>query len=165
MMNLGDISIKSIAAICVGSCLLALLIVLVVWHVKRIRWTTFFVALIPLALVLCVAGCYFGHGPLFAAWHRAQNTVLPSNGCLTYEPSFFRLYATYRMSRAEFDEWAKGHPWRLASSNEGRVPACDAEALRFGHPEAAYASEAAPNGGQLRVYYANGTMYVAYFAM
>jgi len=166
-MNLGEIYIKSGVAICIGACLLTLLIVLILRFVKKTRRCTLFMTFCLLAPVLSVVGDHFGHGPLFVAWHRAQNTLLPESGCLTYKPSFFRLYATYRMSRAEFEDWATHHPWQLVPMDEGGfpLPPQEVENLGLERPEAAYASEPAPNGRQLRVYYAKGTMYVAYYVM
>jgi hypothetical protein len=164
-MNLGDVYIKSAVVICASACLLSLLIALIVRHAKKTRLAASLLIFAVSAFVLCVAGCYFGHGPLFAAWHRSQNTVLPSEGCLTYQPSFFRLRATYRINRGQFDNWAMHHPWQLAPMSDAEIPSCDVETFGLGRPEAAYVSKQCTNGQQLRVYYANGTMYVGYYAM
>jgi hypothetical protein len=164
-MNLGDIFIKTAAAICLGAFLASLLMALILRYAKKTRWwisLTVFVVLVP---VLSYAGLYFGHHPLFVAWHRSQNEVLPRTGCLTYEPSLFRLYASYRMSRAEFDAWIKQHPWHLSPYDVSQIPAQDAEDLGISRPDTAFATERAPSGKQLRVYYKNGTMYVSYWAM
>ena len=164
-MNLGDVCIKAAVCICIGGCLLALSIVLLQRCWKKTRWSVSIAIFVVLASALSMGGCYFGHYPLFVAWHHSQNQVLPQKGCLTYEPSFFRLYASYRMSRAEFDEWAQRHPWRLKPYALSDIPDQDTEALGFDRPDTAYASEPAPNGSQLRVYHGGDTMYVSYWAM
>jgi hypothetical protein len=163
-MNLGGVFIRTAVAICLGACLLALVVALILRY-KKTRWPDPLTAFFVLALVLSCGGLYFGHGPLFVAWHRAQNEALPRANCLTYEPSFLRLYASYRMSRAEFDAWVKNHPWHLSPCNERHIVDKDAEHLGFTRPDAAYATEPEPNGRQLRVYHENGTMYVSYWVM
>ncbi len=45
------------------------------------------------------------HHRLFVVWHRYQNEAVPQQGCLTYDPDFYRLYATYQMS---VEEWIAG---------------------------------------------------------
>jgi hypothetical protein len=164
-MNLGDIFIKTAAAIFLSACLASLLVALILRYAKKARWWISLTVFVVLAPVLTYAGLYFGHHPLFVAWHRSQNEVLPRTGCLTYEPSFLRLHASYRMSRAEFDAWIKNHPWRLSPYDVSPIPAQDAEDLGISRPDTAFATERAPSGKQLRVYYKNGTMYVSYWAM
>jgi hypothetical protein len=164
-MNLGEVCIRAAVCICIGGCLLALSIVLLQRWLKRTRWSVSIGIFVVLASALSIGGCYFGHYPLFVAWHRSQNQLLPQNGCLTYEPSFFRLYASYRMSRAEFDDWAQHHPWGLKPYNLSSIPDQDTKALGLYRLDAAYASEPAPNGRQLRVYHGRETMYVSYWAM
>lgn len=162
-MNLGDICLKSAASICVASGMLTLVAMLILRRVKKTPWPRLLGLAVPLVLLLCIGGLYFGHRPLFTAWHRAQNDVLPHAGCLTYEPTFFRLYASYRMNRAEFDTWVLTHPWKLMPLAESDV----GELKQFGisRPVVAFATEPASNGRQLRVYFQNDVMYVAYFAM
>jgi hypothetical protein len=164
-MNLGGVFMETVAAICVGACLLALLVSLVLRYCRKTRRLASLTLFVILASVLFLAGLYFAHRPLFAAWHRSQNVLLPQAGCLTYEPSFFRLYASYRMSRAEFDAWIKHHPWHLSPYDKRLIVPQDAQHLGLTRPDAAYASEPAPNGRQLRVYYENGIMYASYWAM
>lgn len=164
-MNLGEVFIETAFVICLVACLLALSVALILRYMKRTRWFVSLTVFVVLVSVLVGGGLYFGHSPLFAAWHRFRNNVLPRTDCLTYEPSFFRLYATYRMSRAEFDAWIARHPWHLTPCDERQIASQDAEQLGFAQPDAAYASEPAPNGRQLRVYFKNDTMYVSYWAM
>lgn len=100
---------------------------------------------------------------MFAAWHKWQNTAVPKDGCLTYEPDFSRLFATYEMSRDEFDEWVSNHAWRLHAGNN-RLLRYDGLRLGFAEPELSFETDSTPNGKQLRVYYKSGVMYVSYNA-
>jgi hypothetical protein len=164
-MNLGNIFLITAASICIASGVLALLAVLILRCVKKISWPRLFVLALLLAFSLCCCGLYFGHQPLFTAWHRAQNDVLPKTGCLTYEPSFFRLYATYRMTRAEFNAWIENHPWQLKPFAKSEISSNEMKRFGIKEPDAAFATESAPNGKQLRVYFQNDVIYVSYFAM
>ena len=130
-MNLGDVYIKAAVYICIGGCLLALSIVLLQRCLKKTPWPVSIGIFVVLTFMLSIGGCYFGHYPLFRAWHHSQNQVLPQEGCLTYEPSFLRLHASYRMSRAEFDEWAQRHPWPLKPYALSDMPDQDTKALGF----------------------------------
>jgi hypothetical protein len=165
-MNLGDICLKAAASICIASAVLTVLVMLLLRRLKKAPWPALRAFAVPLIfLLLCCGGLYFGHAPLFVAWHRAQNDVLPPTGCLTYEPTFFRLYASYAMSRTEFDAWALGHPWKLAPLSKSDIYDGDLQHFGISKSDAAFATEPAPNGKPLRVYYQNNVMYVVYYAM
>jgi hypothetical protein len=164
-MDLGDIYLKAAASICIAAGALTVVVVLLLRRRKKISWPGLLALAAPLLLLLCGGGLYFGHPPLFAAWHRAQNDMLPKTGCLTYEPSFARLYASYRMSRSEFDAWVQAHPWELKRFGDSDIS--DRDLQHFGAKKADVRLMTPPvlDGKQLRVYYHDNVMYVAYFSM
>jgi hypothetical protein len=164
-MNLGDICLKAAASIGIASGVLTLIAMLFLRRLKKTSWPGLLALAVPLGFLLCCGGLYFGHQPLFTAWHRAQNDILPQKGCLTYEPTFFRLHASYRMTRAEFDAWVLAHPWKLTPLAGSEISDSDMKPFGISKPDAAFATERAPNGRQLRLYYEGDTMYVVYFVM
>jgi hypothetical protein len=119
---------------------------------------------LPLWVVAGVVALDVGHHRIFVAWHKWQNNVLPRDGCLTYEPEFTRLYATYKMTQQQFKTWVAGHPWQLRVGDNGLLHH-DGPRLGFSEPELSFETDSAPNGKQLRVYYESGIMYVSYNAM
>jgi len=157
--------LKAAASICIASGVLTLLAMLLLRRLKKLPWPGLLALAVPLVFLLCCCGLYFGHQPLFAAWHCAQNDMLPQTDCLSYEPTFARLYASYRMTRPAFDAWVQAHPWKLMPLGESDICNCDVQQFRISKPDAAFATRPAPNGKQLRVYYQNNVMYVAYYAM
>lgn len=163
-MNFGDIYLKSFAVIVGASFLIAVMIASPLRFWRRTSWQTVVLTALPIWLILGFLALDWGHRRLFVTWHRWQNTALPSDGCLTYEPSFARLYATYEMTRDEFKRWARNHPWELQPSGNELLPS-DGPRLGLDSPELCFASEMGPNGKQLRVYYKTGTMYVSYNSM
>ena len=164
-MNLGDIYLRAAATICIASSVLVLVAMLLVRRLRRSSWPALLALAIPSFLLFTWCGLYFGHQPLFAAWHRVQNHILPRSGCLTYKPTFARLCASYRMTRPEFDAWVQAHPWGLVAVSASDVHQGDLQQLGVAKPDAAFATKSAPNGRQLRVYYRNKVMYVVYYAM
>ena len=171
-MNLGDIYLKTFLVLTtmalVLSCLLALVLSRLVASLLRFRRR------VSWADVLCfgfLLGCFVAftanmllHRPLFVAWHKAQNDAVPTTGCLTYDPHFTRLYATYQMTRTEFDTWVANHPWELRPGDNGLLHH-DGPEFDLGEPDASFETEMAPNGRQLRVYFKSGIMYVSYSSM
>lgn len=164
-MNLGSICLWSAVAIVGAACLIALLVAVAMRCNPRTRRLDPVKVFVVLAGLFLCGGLFWGYEPLFAAWHRAQNTAVPSAGCLSYEPSFWQLYATYRMTRPEFDQWVQQHPWQLRPEDAPSIRERDRTHWEIAEPEAAYASPAAPNGCQLRVYFLHDTMYVSYNVM
>lgn len=162
-MNLGDIYLKTFAAIIAISFVFAFTVasLLRFW---RCSWRTIVLAALPIWLTVGFLSLNTSHQRLFVAWHKWQNTALPKTGCLTYEPDFTRLYATYTMTRDEFQAWVTNHPWQLHAGNNGSLHH-DGPRLGFDEPELSFETDSAPNGKQLRVYYKSGIMYVAYNAM
>jgi ABC-type Fe3+ transport system permease subunit len=116
-MNLGDIYLKSAFVLLGVGFLLGLLTTMtfLFFRRKQIRVGATILGTLVLGLPLSGLLLAVGQTPLFRVWHRSQNTVVPAEGCLTYEPTFFVLHATYRMDRKAFDAWANSHPWKLAS--------------------------------------------------
>lgn len=162
-MNLGDIYLKTFAAIIVISFGVSVTVASLL-RFRRCSWRTVVYAALPIWLLLGFLGLDTGHQRLFAAWHKWQNSALPRHRCLSYEPDFTRLYATYEISRDAFQAWAKDHPWRLHAGNNGLLHH-DGPRLGFDDPELSFETDSAPNGKQLRVYYKSGIMYVSYNAM
>lgn len=66
--------------------------------------------------------------------------------------------------RDEFEQWVSTHPWQLKPYDMAFVEH-DSKRLNFAEPVLAYATEMASDGGQLRVYFKDGVMYVSYNAM
>lgn len=64
------------------------------------------------------------------------------------------------MTKTDFELWVSEHPWKLQPYDLSLIEH-DEIRLNFTDPELAYATEMSSNGGQLRVYYKNGTMYLS----
>lgn len=163
LMNLGVIYFKTFAAIIVTSFILAMLVASFL-RFRGCSWRTVFAAALPVWLAIGFLMLNLGHQRMFVAWHKWQNTALPQKGCLTYEPDFTRLYATYEMDRDNFEAWVTNHPWHLHVGDNGLLHH-DGPQLGVDKPELSFETESAPNGKQLRVYYKSGIMYVSYNAM
>lgn len=162
-MNLGDIYLKTFAVIIAFSFVLAVMATSLL-RLRQCSWRTIVLAAIPIWLAVGFLLLNLCHQPLFTAWHKLQNTTLPNHGCLTYEPDFTRLYATYRMTREQFETWVTNHPWQFHAGNNGLLHH-DGPRLGMDGPELSFETESASNGKQLRVYFKLGTMYVSYNAM
>lgn len=162
-MNLGDIYLKTFGALIVTSFVIAVAIASLL-RFRSCSWRTIILAALPLWLIVGFFVLDTSHQRLFVAWHQWQNSALPKNGCLTYEPDFTRLYATYEMRREEFEDWVSEHPWGLQPGSNGLLHH-DGPRLGFDAPDLSFESDMAPNGKQLRVYYKSGIMYVSYNAM
>lgn len=104
------------------------------------------------------------HHDLFVRRHQSLNKLVPQEGCLRYEPSFGHLFASYTISQEDFERWVAKHPWGLDPYDLSLVDH-DSKRLNFTSPDLAYATEMAPNGGQLRVYFKDGVMYLSYNVM
>jgi hypothetical protein len=167
-MNLGDIYLKSASVLLGGGLFLGLLatVTFLLFRRKQIRIGLLMLGTLLVGLPLSGLLLAVGQTPLFRVWHRSQNTVVPSEGCLTYEPTFFRLHATYRMDRKAFDDWASSHPWKLASCDPVNcLPSNVSSYFGLTECEAAYESPRGPKGNCLQAYYKNGIVYVFYSAM
>lgn len=162
-MNLGNIYLKTFATIIATSFFLALAVASLLRY-RRCSWRTVLLAALPIWLTMGFMALDVGHKRVFAAWHKWQNTVLPKQGCRTYDPGFRRLYATYSMTREDFNAWVSDHPWKLHAGNNGLLHH-DGPRLGIDQPELNFETDSAPNGKQLRVYYKSGIMYVSYNAM
>lgn len=163
-MNLGDIYLKTFLALIGMAFVLSFLMAALLRVRRRVSWKN-------VLCIGCLLGCFAAfiavkplHRPLFILWHKAQNDAAPATGCLTYEPDFTRLYATYQMTRPEFDAWVANHPWKLKPGDNGLL---HHDGPRFGlnEPDASFETEMAPNGKQLRVYFKYGIMYLSYNSM
>jgi hypothetical protein len=163
-MNLGDVYLKTVLLIS-GVSFCVCLAGAIVWRLWReVPWRVVWLTTFCAGCVVAPTANSFLHRRVFISWHRGQNEYVPKTGCVTYEPSFFRLYASYRMDRETFDDWVANHPWRLLPF-DGEVPSYDGQRLGFESPDVALATEMAPNGRQLRVYFKDGMMYLSYYVM
>lgn len=159
-MNLGLVYLLSFLAILTISLIVALMLACIL-RIWSFAWSTIFSAALLLWFVLGLFALESFHQPVFAFWHRMQNKSLPREQCLTYDPSFYRLYASYRMSPETFEFWISTHDWNLHPA-DNVMHLDDGEKLKLDSPEKSFATESAPNGKQLRIYYRSGVMYAAY---
>ncbi len=127
-------------------------------------WRTVLLIALPVWLVIGFFSLEHFQQRVFTVVHRLQNASLPREGCLSYEPSFGRLYASYSMSRTEFDRWVAQYPVKMEPYDNPNVE-FDAKRMGFENAAASYATSMAANGKQMRVYYAGGVMYVSYNVM
>ena len=165
-MNLGTIYLWTALLILAGSLLIPLFVAMIVHTFKKWSWGLLISLSLLLSCVLVVVGLETLHRPIFVAWHRMQNPIVPKTGCVRYDPNFTQLFAVYRMSRPAFDRWAAECPWKLSPENmHPDYILFDQPKLGFGTPSAAYATESTESGKHLSVYYENGTMYLAYYSM
>ena len=133
---------------------------------KRVLSTTFFVGTLIIGLLFSCIGLMFCHNSLFRAWHRHQNEAVPAIDCVTYEPTFWYLYATYKMDQQSFNEWIALHPWCLKQCKiDGIFELHDGPHFGLTSCQAVYESPRGPKGNNLRVYYQSGVAYISYSAM
>lgn len=71
---------------------------------------------------------------------------MPATGCVHYDLSFGHLFATYKMTAAEFDAWVSEHSWGLVEYECGLMQH-DEQRLGFSDPSEVYATEMASDGG------------------
>lgn len=190
-MNLGDIYLKTVLAICVVAMLLSA--VTVTWLSRGRDWNKW--QILALGLTLAVASSIglnvVGHRSAFSSWHRWQNDLVPHQyECLEYDAGFSRMKAIYSMTETEFLNWIKNHhlpllPGTKAFKN-GSVRSYDYEDLAWiagtlgesiSQDEyvaldqlgdqivaTAYATTMADKGRQLRVYHKDGRTFISYSA-
>ena len=167
-MNLGEIYIKAAIVIVASGLALGAIIAVVFLLVRRtrVRWSTCLFGAVVIGLPLGCVGLTTGHQSLFRVWHRRQNEAVPTIDCVTYEPSFWNLYATYKMDRQTFDVWVASHPWGLTPCKpDGLLELLDGPHFGLTFCDAAYESPRGPKGNNLRVYYRNGIAYLSYSVM
>lgn len=127
---------------------------------KRVQLGKLVLIAIVLWFLLTYTGTKYFHHDRFVELHRTQNNYVPTTGCLTYEPSFGHLFASYSMSRDAFDAWVAAFPVSM-TEYDSSLQRFDEEQLRFTEPDAAFATEPASNGGQTRAYFKGGVMYLS----
>lgn len=167
-MNLGEICIQTALAILALGFLFGAIITAAYLLVSRKRVLSrtllFGTILVGLALGGIGLGCF--HQPLFRMWHRLQNDAVPSTGCVDYEPSFWHLYAVYKMDQQSFSDWVAAHPWNLTQCKPDAIfQFHDGPHFGLTSCEAVYESPRGPKGNNLRVYYQNGLVYISYSVM
>jgi len=163
-MNLGQTYIDAFLYIAKLSALASILLVAILRFCKRIH----IAKLVAIGILLFIATTFAAnklfHRQLFVDWHKSQNTLAPTTGCLTYEPSFGRLFASYSMNRDDFDSWVADHPWPMTNYDDS-LQRFDEDRLGFAEPDIALATEMAANGNQMRVYFKSDVMYLSYNVM
>jgi hypothetical protein len=167
-MNLGTIYIEAaLVILAAGLALGAILTRAYLWvSRKRMLASTLLFGAVAIGLPLGCVGLALLHESLFSTWHRLQNDAVPATGCVAYEPSFWHLYATYKIDRQSLNQWIASHPWGLTRCEpDGIFQLHDGPHFRLTSCEAVYESPRGPKGNNLRVYYQDGTAYVSYIAM
>ena len=163
-MNLGVVFFETSGEISTAAFWIAVFLTALLRFLKRIRIRWLIASLLFSTIALNYIGHKLFHLENFKTRHQAQNIWVPQHGCITYEPSPGQLFASYTMSSEEFEKWVAEHPFGMSQYDLGLMDS-DSVRLGFSEPEAAYATEMAPNGKQLRVYYKNGRMYLSYNVM
>lgn len=162
--GLGQTYLNVFLFLTTSSFVIATLTIVVIHYFTRIRGAWCVLSTTLLFLILAYGANKLFHRDLFVWQHQRHNTLVPKSGCISYQPSFGHLFASYEMSRSEFEKWVTTHPMKL-EPYDGAIAEHDGRRLGFHEPELSYASEMAPNGGQMRVYFKNGTMYFSYNVM
>ena len=160
-MRLGQTYIDVFLHIAMWSALASVVLVAILRLLKRIHIAKLVAIGFVLFIAVTVTANTLFHRQLFVDRHRSQNAMVPTTGCLTYEPSFGHLFASYSMDRAEFDAWVSEHPWPMTAYDDS-LQRFDEDRFGFTDADAALATEMAPNGNQLRVYFKSGVMYLSY---
>ncbi|TWU41689.1 hypothetical protein Poly51_63840 [Rubripirellula tenax] len=162
--GLGETYINVFFTLTAWSFVAAFTAVLIIRLAKRFAAGWVIAAMIVLGVAFTFASNSIFHRRMFVRQHQDSNTLVPATGCVHYEPSFGHLFAAYKMTAAEFDAWVSQHPWGLVEYDRGQIEH-DEQRLGFSDPSEAYATEMASNGGQLRVYFKDGMMYLSYNVM
>lgn len=159
-MGLGEAYLDVFFSIARLALLAAVVVAGLVRAFKRIRLVKLVLIASVAWLILTYTGVKLFHHDHFVKLHQSHNYYAPKTGCLTYEPSFGHLFASYSMSRDAFDAWVADFPVPMAEYDDS-LQRFDKGRLGFTEPEAAFATEPASNGGQTRVYFKDGIMYLS----
>jgi hypothetical protein len=159
-MGLGEASLAVFFDIVQIALLMSVVLTAIVRLFRRIHFGKLLLLGFTLWLAFTYTGTQFFHYDRFVELHQSHNDYVPATGCLTYEPSFGHLFASYSMTRAEFNAWVEQFPVPM-SKYDSQLQRFDEERLGFTDPDAAFATESASNGAQTRVYFKDGTMYLS----
>ena len=159
-MGLGEAYLNAFFSIAKLALLAAVFSTGLVRLFKRVRIAKLVLMAIVAWAVLTYTGAKFFHHDRFVELHQSHNNYVPATGCLTYDPSFGHLYASYSMSRDAFDAWVADYPVPM-TEYESSLQRFDEKMLRFTEPDAAFATESASNGGQTRAYFKDDVMYLS----
>ena len=159
-MGLGEAYLQVFFSIAKLALLAAVVIAGLVRAFKRVRLGKLVLIALVLWVLLTYAGAKLFHHDRFVELHQSRNDYVPKTGCLTYEPSFGNLFASYSMSRDAFDAWVAAFPVPMTEYNSS-LQRFDEERLHFTEPDAAFATEPASNGGQTRAYFKDDVMYLS----
>lgn len=162
--GLGETFINVFVWLTAWSFAAAVLSVLVIRYFRRFALGWGVVATTLLGFAFAYGANSMFHREMFVRQHQEHNSLVPANGCVRYEPSFGHLFAAYKMTAAEFESWVSQHPWGMVEYDRALIDH-DEQRLGFSDPSQAYATEMASNGGQLRVYFHDGMMYLSYNVM
>ncbi|SMP74403.1 hypothetical protein SAMN06265222_117122 [Neorhodopirellula lusitana] len=122
---------------------------------KRLRLIKLLLIAFLTWIVLTYTGLRLFHHERFVQLHQSHNTLVPETGCLTYEPTFATLHASYTISADDFGDWVSAYPIAM-KEYDSTLQRIDEDVLGFTQPEAAFATEPSSNGAQKRVYYKDG---------
>ncbi|WP_146517650.1 hypothetical protein [Rubripirellula amarantea] len=159
-IGLGEAYLEVFFNIAKLALLAAVVVVALVRVFKRVRPGWLLLAAIGLWIILTYTGAKLYHHENFVRLHQSHNDYVPKTGCLTYEPSFGHLFASFSMSRDKFDTWVADFPVPM-SEYDNALQRFDEQRLGFTEPDAAFATEPASNGGQTRVYFKDNVMYLS----
>ncbi|MEM8671810.1 MAG: hypothetical protein AAGG48_30105 [Planctomycetota bacterium] len=159
-MGLGEASLAVFFDIAKIAFLTAVVLSVLVRIFRRLHFGKLLLLGFALWMMLTYAGTKLFHHDRFVELHQSHNDYVPPTGCLTYEPSFGHLFASYSMSRAEFDAWVTQFPIPMAEC-DSQLQRFDEKRLGFTEPDAAFATDPASNGGQTRAYFKVDTMYLS----
>ncbi|GAA5504566.1 hypothetical protein [Novipirellula caenicola] len=159
-IGLGEAYLEVFFDIAMLALLASVVTVTMIRVLKRVRLGWLVVSAFALWLTLTYAGVKLFHHENFVRLHQSHNDYVPNTGCITYEPSFGHLFASFSMSRDEFDAWVANFPVPMFKYDDA-LQHFDEDRLGFTEPEAAFATESGSNGGQTRAYFKDKVMYLS----
>ncbi|MEO1529581.1 MAG: hypothetical protein AAFX06_29520 [Planctomycetota bacterium] len=162
--GLGETYINVFVWLTAWSFVAAAVLLVVLRLFKRFSFGWGFAGTLLLGASLAFGSNSIFHRRMFIQEHQRHNTLVPTSGCVRYEPSFGHLFAIYEMTATEFESWVAQHPWQLVEYDQEMME-YEQQKLGVSDPEETYATEMASNGAQLRVYFKDGRMYLSYNVM
>ncbi|SMP79990.1 hypothetical protein SAMN06265222_1411 [Neorhodopirellula lusitana] len=159
-IGLGEAYLEVFFNIAKLALLAAVVVVAFVRVFKRVRLGWLLLVAFGLWVILTYTGAKLFHHENFVRLHQSHNDYVPKTGCLTYEPSFGHLFASFSMSRDSFDAWVADFPVPMFEYDDA-LQRFDEDRLGFTEPDAAFATESASNGAQTRAYFKDNVMYLS----
>jgi hypothetical protein len=162
-MNLGSVAIRAFFTLAAIGGLAGFVLAALI--ARQAKWRTS--VLLGVAILCAGAGAITAnilfHHPLFRSWHQQQNTAVPQGvPCLSYEPAYEGLEASYTMTQEQFLTWVQAHPWKLGPTD--RVWFYKSGTLVQSFVGLKYATRMSDRGSQFRAYHEGTTAYISYNA-